>query len=127
MESITKIFLIVIPLVSLFILGLIYFGPDGALDKLKGSAESLKDYVPDVSMGTDQLTAKEAGVSADHQQALSTLKTNLEKITKSTGPCFAYYTTVGGLPELKEQAYVAKQLAQWFDTDEEDLQIEINL
>ena len=63
MESITKIFLIVIPLVSLFILGLIYFGPDGALDKLKGSAESLKDYVPDVSMGTDQLTAKEAGVS----------------------------------------------------------------
>ncbi len=103
MGSTTKIFLIVIPLVSLFILGLIYFGPSGALDKLKGSAESLKDYVPDVSIGADQLTAKEAGISAEHQQALSTLKTNLEKITKSSGPCFAYYTTAGGLPELKEQ------------------------
>src|SRR3989338_7138089 len=103
MEGMTKIILYIIPLIVMLLLGFFYFGPSGALDKLKDSTEGLKDYVPDVGIGADQLTAKEAGVSAEHQQALSTLKTNLEKITKSTGPCFAYYTKPGGLPNLKEQ------------------------
>jgi len=102
MEGMTKIILYIIPLIVLVLLGFFYFGPSGALDKLKGSAETLKDYVPDVSMGADQLTAKEAGVPSDHKNAINSLKNTLEKMTQSTGPCFAYYKE-GGLPELNEQ------------------------
>ncbi len=102
MEGMTKIILYIIPLIVLILLGFFYFGPSGALDKLKDSAETLKDYVPDVSMGADQLTAKEAGVPSEHKTVINSLKTTFEKMTKSTGPCFAYYKQ-GGLPELKEQ------------------------
>lgn len=94
MEAATKVVLYIIPIVVLVLLVFFYFGPSGALDKLKKVSGGLENYVP--AIGTKELTAGKIDVGATQRSEFGELESVVKSmVTSPHGPCFAYYKKGG--------------------------------
>ncbi|MBI4983364.1 hypothetical protein HZC32_01865 [Candidatus Woesearchaeota archaeon] len=89
MKVLEKLGFWMIPLVALIILGLIYYGPFGLYDKVKGIASGIKEYAPNITVGMNPLKASPATISGSQESEVSALKATIERMLKSSkNDCF---------------------------------------
>ncbi len=94
----------IIPLVILILLGIWLYGGGGLLDKIKGTANATKAYLPDVTIGAKEITASPAKVPEEHKAAILKLADAIKNMKQSTQQeCFEGY---GGLPVLGDEETV---------------------
>lgn len=94
----------IIPLVILILLGIWLYGGGGLLDKIKGTANATKAYLPDVQVGAKEVTASPANVPEAHKVAILKLAGAIQNMKQSPQQqCFEPY---GKLPALGEEGTV---------------------
>lgn len=100
----SKIFLMLIPLVFLFVVLAIFLGGEGLLEKVKGAVLGAKDILPKVSVGLEEQKA-EVTIPDEHRTQILNLQQRIVFLLSGRGRgaarenCFDNY---GTLPDLGE-------------------------
>ncbi|MBU0459518.1 MAG: hypothetical protein KJ597_03780 [Nanoarchaeota archaeon] len=100
MVALSKIVLYLIPIIALVLLGWYYYGSEGGFSKLESTVETVEGYVPNISLGQDELAGGRVEIDAEHREAILRLNETINLMLHGTETnCFVNYS---GFPELDE-------------------------
>ena len=102
MGALTKLIFYLIPVVVLILLIVIFYSPGtGAFERLKNIASGAEKYVPNVSIGAEEMEAQQPSIPENQRQAIVSFKEALERTAASSQVnCF---TKFNGFPPLGEE------------------------
>ncbi len=83
MKVLEKLGFWIIPLVALIIIALVYWGPEGFYQNMKELGDTVSGYVPNVSIGMNELNASAVALPAGQAGEISALKSMITKMLDS--------------------------------------------
>lgn len=96
MKVLEKLGFWIIPLVALIIIAMVYWGPSGFYQDMKELGQTVSGYVPNVSIGMNELNASGVAIPANQIGEISGLDRAIKNMLASNNTnCF--YTEWGGL------------------------------
>ena len=90
---------LVLAVAAVFVLVLL--GPNGAFEDVKESVLGVKEYLPDLSLGSTNISAKEA-LSAEEIRSLKSLQSTISEMSDSSRQdCYGHFEPLPELGEIK--------------------------
>ncbi len=100
----TKIVFYALPIILLIVVLVIFFGEAGAWEELKDNVMTVKEYLPDIGFGLEEVTAGEAEIPPEQKEALLGLNTSINSL-RGKANCTVKYKS---FPDLGETLFEIK-------------------
>ncbi len=92
MKVLEKLGFWIIPLVALIIIAMVYWGPEGLYENMKELGQTVSGYVPNVSIGMNELNASGVAIPSQQVEDVGELKSAIDSMLSSNKKnCFGSF------------------------------------